>query len=327
MKIPIILLSFKQLSIFGVHIGHDYRNVFFLSSWIFYAWYKNIFIINLYKTFLNFRFALSIFTSYASKHRPVWYVCIRSPFSPLVSRYAYTVGELFSTYWWINGSVTNFYRILGWNQLIARLMMLNKHELRFKDKKRMARFFGLVNHRKRLPGAGFAPNMLSNLSAAEEFLAGRLPCVGIVDSNVPSSNLMIPIPGNDDSGVCINFYCYILSRGLLAGKINFVFLWRWQIKRHKILRRKVPTKFRDLNQFVYLYSNFYKYSNRYNFSEVFDIISKNEQIYDISKEEAINQWLNGTKLISSYSTYSGKLFTLLGEKGLTDLERFEMDLI
>jgi len=102
--------------------------------------------------------------------------------------------------------------------------MLNKHQLRFKDKKRMARFFGLVNHRRRLPGAGFAPTILNNLGAVEEFLAGRLPCVGIVDSNVPSSNLMIPVPGNDDSGVCINFYCYILSRSLLAGKINFVFL-------------------------------------------------------------------------------------------------------
>lgn len=327
MRIPIILLSFKQLSIFGVHIGHDYKNIFFLSSWIFYAWYKNIFIINLYKTFLNFRFALSIFTRYASFHRPVWYICIRSPFSSLVSRYAYTVGELFSTYWWINGSVTNFYRILGWNQLIARIMMLNKHELRFKDKKRMARFFGLVNHRKRLPGAGFSPSVLNNLGAVEEFLAGRIPCVGVVDSNVPSSNLMIPIPGNDDSAICINFYCYILSRGLLAGKINFVFLWNRQIRRYKKRRKKESVKFRSLNQFIYLYTNFYKYTNKNKFSEVFDFISKNEQIYDISKEEAINQWLNGTKLISTYSVYSGKLFTLLGERELYDLEKFEMDFV
>jgi ribosomal protein S2 len=103
-------------------------------------------------------------------------------------------------------------------------MMLNKHYLRFKDKKRMTRFFGLINHRKRLPGAGFAPTVLNNLAAVEEFLAARLPCVGIVDSNVPSTNIMIPVPGNDDSAICINFYCYILSRSLLSGKLNFVFL-------------------------------------------------------------------------------------------------------
>ena len=29
MRNTIILLSFKQLSVFGVHIGHDYKNVFF----------------------------------------------------------------------------------------------------------------------------------------------------------------------------------------------------------------------------------------------------------------------------------------------------------
>jgi ribosomal protein S2 len=103
-------------------------------------------------------------------------------------------------------------------------MILNKHDLRFKDKKRLARFFGLINHKQRLPGAGFAPTILNNLGAVEEFLAGRIPCVGIVDSNAPSANLMIPVPGNDDSGVCINFYCYILSKTVLAGKIHFAFL-------------------------------------------------------------------------------------------------------
>lgn len=328
MRIPIILLSFKQLSIFGVHIGHDYKNVFFLSSWIFYAWHKNIFIINLYKTFLHFRYSLLIFTRYASNHRPIWYVCIRSPFSALVSRYAYTVGELFSTYWWINGSVTNFFRVLGWSQLVARIMILNKYDLRFKDKKRMARFFGLINHRKRLPGAGFAPTILTNLGAVEEFLAGRIPCVGIVDSNAPSSNLMIPVPGNDDSGVCINFYCYILSKSILAGKINYVFLWKWQIRKYRKEKKKVVIKYRNLSHFIYLYSNFYKYSNKNSFSEVFNIIFKDEKVINISKEKAINIWLNNTNLISGYSNYSGKLFTLLGERtGLTDLEDFQMDFV
>jgi len=314
MKIPIILLSFKQLCIFGIHLGHDYRNIFFLSSWIFYGWYKNIFVINLYKTFLNFRFALSVFTKYAAFNRPVWFVCVRSEFSAMVSRYAYMSGECFSTYWWINGSVTNFYRILGWNQLIIRIMMLNKHYLRFKDKKRMTRFFGLINHRKRLPGAGFAPTVLNNLAAVEEFLAARLPCVGIVDSNVPSTNIMIPVPGNDDSAICINFYCYILSRSLLSGKLNFVFLWSWQIRQNKIKKSFVPVKFRHLNQFIYLYNNFFKYTNKNKFFEVFDRISNTEIIYNISIESTINIWLKNTKLVGDFSVYSGKLFTLLSEK-------------
>jgi hypothetical protein len=37
MKIPIILLSFKQLCLLGVQIGHEAKTTFFLSSWMFYA--------------------------------------------------------------------------------------------------------------------------------------------------------------------------------------------------------------------------------------------------------------------------------------------------
>jgi small subunit ribosomal protein S2 len=102
--------------------------------------------------------------------------------------------------------------------------MENQHELRFRDRKRLFRFFGLINHRKRLPGAGFVPDVLNNLHAVEEFITARLPCVSIIDSNVPSTSSLIPIPGNDDSSICINFYCYILSKSIFAGKVNFVFL-------------------------------------------------------------------------------------------------------
>jgi len=102
--------------------------------------------------------------------------------------------------------------------------MLNKYKLRFKDIKRLVHFFGLVNHRKCLPGACFIPTLINNIGVSEEFLKARLQSVGIVDSNVPSTSLMIPIPGNDDSAICVNFYCYLLSRAIFAGKIDFVFL-------------------------------------------------------------------------------------------------------
>jgi len=102
--------------------------------------------------------------------------------------------------------------------------MLNRYELRFRDKKRLARFFGFVNHRKCLPGAVFVPTLINNVAVSDEFLKARLQSVGIVDSNVPSTSLMVPIPGNDDSFICVNFYCYLLSRAVLAGKIDFVFL-------------------------------------------------------------------------------------------------------
>jgi len=263
-------------------------------------------------------------------HRPVWFVSIRSRFSPMISCYAYVSGEVFNTYWWVNGSVTNFYRILGWSQTIARLMMLNKHYLRFKDKKKMARFYGFVNHRKRLPGGAFTPTVLNNMAAVQEFTAGRLPCIGIVDSNVPSISIMVPVPGNDDSYVCVNFYCYMLSRSLLAGKVDFVYMWKWKIRRKiSYLKRtgnylKTRIRHRNVNHFIYLYTNFYKYSNKNDFFKLFNEIYDFQLITSISVEDAITIWLSNTKLVSNFSHYSGKLFTLLDE--FQDNEKFVMDL-
>jgi len=306
MKIHVILLSFKQLCLLGVQIGHESKTVFFLSSWMFYAWYKDIFLMDLHKTVLGLRSAVTVFYKYAKFNRPLWFVCIRSKFGPLVARYAYVTGELFNVYWWINGSVTNFYRVLGWSQVITRLMMANIHDLRFRDKKRLARFIGLVNHRKRLPGAGFVPTLINNNAPADEFQKARLQSVGIIDSNVSSLSSMIPIPGNDDSIVCINFYCYLLSRAALAGKIDFVFLWNWQIRRRK--RKKVITKFHNLKQFIYLYNNLYKFSNENIFFDLFDKIYMTELVYNIPVESTINKWLIGTQLIGNFKGYPGKLY-------------------
>lgn len=315
MKKPIILLSFKQLCYFGVHIGHNMSNYIFLSSWIFLGWYKNIFIINMYKTFLNLRFAIGLFSQCALRRRPVVFVCIRSVFGPLVARYGFACGEVFNIYWWIFGTLTNFYRILGWNQLLVRLMMKDKYKLRFRDKKRLASFFGLVMHRHRLPAAGFVTSVLDNLGPVDEFLSARLPCVGIVDSNVPSWNILMPIPGNDDSSICVNFYCYLLSRSLLSGKIYFVYNWNRKIIR-KII--KTPVKFRNINNFIYVYSNLFRNYEQSNFFKMFNKIRQAEIPFNISITETINFWLQESEIVKDFSIYRDELFLLVPEKKFED---------
>jgi len=310
MKKPIILLSFKQLCYFGVHVGHNITNYVFLSSWIFLGWYKNIFIINLYKTFLNLRFAVSLFNSCALKRRPVVFVCIKSIFGPLVARYGFVCGEVFNIYWWIFGTLTNFYRILGWNHLLVRLMMKDKYKLRFKDKKRLASFFGLVIHRRRLPAAGFVTSVLDNLGPVDEFLTARLPCVGIIDSNVPSWNILMPVPGNDDSSICVNFYCYLLSRSLLAGKVSFVVNWNKKIKKKMI---KSQIKFRNVSNFIYVYSNLFRNYKQSNFFKAFNEIRQAEIPFNISITETINFWLQESEIVRDFSIYRDELFISLPE--------------
>jgi hypothetical protein len=91
----------------------------------------------------------------------------------------------------------------------------------------------------------------------------------------------------------------------LAGKIDFVFLWSYQIKRRR--KRRVKRKFHDLKQFIYLYNNLYKFSNQNIFFDLFDKIYMTELFYSIPIESTINKWLIGTQLVSSFHGYPGKL--------------------
>jgi len=52
----------------------------------------------MYKTFLNLRFAIGLFSQCALRRRPVVFVCIRSVFGPLVARYGFACGEVFNIY-------------------------------------------------------------------------------------------------------------------------------------------------------------------------------------------------------------------------------------
>ncbi len=323
-----ILLSFRQLTYFGVHIGHDKTNYMFLSSWIFLGWYKNIFIINLYKTYLSFRYAINLFSLVSNKQRPLVFVCIRSAFGPLVARYAFTCGESFNIYWWIFGTLTNFYRILGWNFLLVRLMLRNRHKLRFKDKKRLASYFGFVLHRRRFPGAGFITSVLDNLGPVDEFMAASVPCVGIVDSNVPSWNILLPVPGNDDSAICVNFYCYILARAVLAGKLKRVMKWELKVrKRRKFLidwynytfRREyakspfLRQKYRNTTEFIFLYSNIFRDYDKKNFFRMFDEVRNTIVGYRGSIGFYINQWLGESEIVKKFSYARGESFTSISE--------------
>lgn len=286
------------------------NNYVFLSSWIFLGWHKKIFIIDLYRTFLNLRFSVSLFTACAKRKRPVIFVCIRSVFGPMVARYGFVCGEVFNIYWWIFGTLTNFRRILGWNHLLVKLMMRNRYKLRYRDKKRLASYFGLALHKRRIPAAGFVPSVLDNIGPVDEFLAGRIPCVGIIDSNVPSWNVILPVPGNDDSSICVNFYCYLFARSLLAGKVKFVFHWKFlkQLEEEEEEDSYGPVDNRHVTNFIYMYSNIYKYYEKQKFFDVFNNIRKAQIPLSSSVSSFINFWLQDSGIVEEFSAYDKEFY-------------------
>jgi len=78
--------------------------------------------------------------------------------------------------------------------------------------------------------------------------------MGIIDSNILSWGITLPIPGNDDSIMCLNFYCYIFTRAVLQGKIknsiDFIFA-----RNEMVERKHKKVKIKNKMIALYLYKN------------------------------------------------------------------------
>jgi hypothetical protein len=146
--------------------------------------------------------------------------------------------------------------------------LVNRYKLRQTDKKKLMGFLGMLQHRRRIPFAGFIPNVLDNILPVDEFKVGLIPLVGIVDSNVLSADISLPVPGNDDSMICINYYCYMLTRVIFAGKINSALIWNDNI--YGKLRINL-----NFTTFVKLYVNVYK---NYDQNSFFSILTNVDPI-------------------------------------------------
>lgn len=211
-----------------------------------------------------FKMGLFYIDSCVKIRRPIWFINLNLYISPIVARYAYLCGESFSVYRWINGALTNFRSIVGWGTLLYDLAAKGIYDFRHSDRKRLSGLIGFLFYRKRLPGTLFLPAVKDCEIAADEFAAANIPTVGVVDSNVLSWTVSMPIPGNDDSFQCINFYCYLVSKLIISKKFQFIcFNWHKQIRdearkkwRRRVVKRNLYYSY-WINKYNVNYHNVY----------------------------------------------------------------------
>lgn len=139
--------------------------------------------------------------------------------------------------------------------------------MRQRDKKKILGFYGFLNHRKTVPGMGFVTNALQSWKAIDEFWTSNIPCISIVDSNVLSWGITLPIPGNDDSILCLNYYCYMVARGVILTKAKHCRNFRNVFA--KVVHRR-PINLRKKLIISYIYKH-----NIYNSTKFTDLILNN----------------------------------------------------
>jgi len=190
-----------------------------------YGYRNNTFIFNTMYSLYLLRIGFNFLKKCIKNYRPIWFVNLNPYISPVIARYAYSIGESFSIYRWVNGTLTNFRSVTGWGTLLYKLALKNLYNFTHHDRKDLSGLIGYIFYRKRIPGALFLPSVKDCEIVSDEFAAANIPSIGIVDSNTLSWTVNIPIPGNDDSFQCINFYCLLISKQILSSKIRYLSFW------------------------------------------------------------------------------------------------------
>jgi small subunit ribosomal protein S2 len=72
----------------------------------------------------------------------------------------------------------------------------------------------------RLPTAIMSFNTRSDFLAFQEAQTVNIPIFALADSNLNTSNILYPLPGNDDAVSSITFCSFVVSKSILLGRLS-----------------------------------------------------------------------------------------------------------
>lgn len=101
-------ITYSQLLLYGVHVGHSFANSILFAAWLVYARTKNILIINLYKTLLMWKLGFRCISKACWQRSPVWFLNLDTSFSGIVQYSSSLCGEFYWTTKWLHGFISNY---------------------------------------------------------------------------------------------------------------------------------------------------------------------------------------------------------------------------
>lgn len=215
-------VSYNQLSLYGVHIGHGVNNLTPYSSWMVLGSRQGLCLINMFKFMYMFRGGLFILQALIRRRSPIWFINLEQSSQSIIKSAALECGEYWVNNNWINGLLTNFRRITQSARKTMKtvgVMWTTRQHLLTKN----FRHWSLTRYT--WPRAVFVSNVLSSYNVCQEAMNLRVPTIGIVDTNSPQKYVNIAVPGNDESFNSVGFYNNLISMFILYNKFSMVNLW------------------------------------------------------------------------------------------------------
>ncbi|WP_396124679.1 30S ribosomal protein S2 [Anaplasma capra] len=219
--------SIRDLVEAGVHLGHKAgRWNPAMAPYIYGVHkYKDIHVIDLRKTLVLLRDALSVLYDIVLKRGRVLFVGTKVQASNMVAEEAIRCSQYYVNHRWLGGTLTNWETV---SSSIRRLVefekLMNnsdgkftKKELLMLDKQRgkLERSLGGIREMGGLPHALFVIDTNKEHIAIREANKLKIPVVAVLDTNSDPNGVDYPIPGNDDSVRSIDFFCRAVSSTIL----------------------------------------------------------------------------------------------------------------
>ncbi len=219
--------NFRQLLIYGIHVGHSISNSLLYCAWFISAFRQSTAIINLFKSILMFRVTFLLLSNILAFNGPVWFINMDKSTERYIRYSALSCGEFFVTTNWVRGSISNYPNVFNSYRNLA------KYSKFFLSKKKAILKFTLKHWlltRHSWPRLVFSSNLNLSYVPIHEATSLKIPCASIVDTNSWSQNVSLAIPGNDESLNCIAFYNDLFCNFILNKKFSLICSWYVNIR-------------------------------------------------------------------------------------------------
>ncbi len=219
--------SMRSLLEAGVHFGHQKHRWNPKMAQYIFGVRNNIHIIDLAQSVPMLHQALKAVSDTVARGGRVLIVGTKRQAQESVADSAKRSAQYFVNSRWLGGMLTNWKTI---SQSIQRLRkveeLLSSESQGFTKKERLTldrerekleKALGGIKDMGGLPDLIFVIDTNREAIAIQEARRLNIPVAAILDSNCDPDGITYPIPGNDDAGRAIAFYCDLVARAAIDG--------------------------------------------------------------------------------------------------------------
>ncbi len=216
----------------GVHFGHRTKRWNPKMGKYIFGKRNGIHIIDLRKTQETLKRAYEAIVHVAEQGKGILFVGTKKQAKDIIKEEAMRGGIFHITERWLGGLLTNFdvinqrtHRLREFEQMKedGRWAMLAKKEMSRKERVyiKLRKYLHGIQEMDRLPGLIFIVDIKKDVTAMREAKRKNIPIVALVDTNVDPTDIMYPIPANDDSIRSIAIITKIVTDAVIEGGKGF----------------------------------------------------------------------------------------------------------